>query len=223
MRAVHAPRFGGPDVLTLAPAPDPAPGPADVLVQVHASALTQGDRRIRAADFGGLLALPGHLMFGWRRPRHPIPGTTFAGRIVEVGSGAEGWQVGQDVFGLTLHGAHADLLRMPASGAVAPMPAGLTHVEAAGLSYGAGTALHMLRAVGRVQPGDHVVVVGAAGGVGRPAVVDSRALLDDVGALVAAGLVRSTVAATFPLEAIVEAHRWFESTRPPGDVVVTMR
>lgn len=176
MRAVAAHRYGPPDVLALQDMPVPVAGPDEVLVRVLASAITQGDRRMRAADFGGVFTVPGRLFFGIRGPRFRVPGTTFVGCVEAVGERVEGFEVGQRVFGLTMHGAHAEFVKVRASGAIAPLPEAVRAVDAASLSYGAATALWFLRNIAEVQPEEHVVVVGAGGGVGRAALQVAVAL-----------------------------------------------
>ncbi len=170
MKAVNQQQYGGPQVLALVQAPTPEPSATEVVVAVCASAVTQGDRRLRAADFPGISAIPGRLMLGLTRPRQPVPGSTFAGRVVAVGADVRRWQVGDEVFGLAMHGAWAEQLRMPEDGALARKPAGLSFEEAAALPYGAGTAVAFLRDLVDVQAGERVLVAGAAGGVGRYAV-----------------------------------------------------
>ncbi|MES2640628.1 MAG: NAD(P)-dependent alcohol dehydrogenase [Myxococcota bacterium] len=183
MRAIHHTRYGAPHVLALGEAPRPSPRDDEVLVAVHASAVTHGDRRLRAADFPGIGWLPGRLMTGLFRPRRLVPGTTFAGRVVEVGAAVTRFAKGDEVFGLRTHGAYAEYLVMPEGGAIAPRPARLDHAEAAALPYGGTTALTFLRDLGKVQPGERVVVVGASGGVGRFAVQLARHLGADVTAV----------------------------------------
>ena len=145
-------------------------GSPDVLVEVHASPVTQGDRRLRTADFPGIMRVPGRLMMGVFGPRQPVPGTAFAGRVVAVGAEVTRFAVGDDVFGSAMHGAHAELLALPEDGPLAPMPRGFTHAEAAALPYGGLTSLVFLRDLARLQPGERVLVLGASGGVGRLAV-----------------------------------------------------
>ena len=176
MQAVQYMTYGAPDVLALAEIPQPAPGDDEVLVAVRASAVTQGDRRLRAADFPGIGWLPGRLMTGLVRPRHAVPGTTFAGRIVSVGAAVTRFAVGDDVFGIGLRGAYAEYLVARAAGALAHAPAGLDSAEAAALPYGASTALTFLRDLARVQRGERVAIVGASGEVGRFAVQLARHL-----------------------------------------------
>jgi NADPH:quinone reductase-like Zn-dependent oxidoreductase len=183
MRAIHHTLYGAPHVLALGDAPRPSPRDHEVLVAVHASAVTHGDRRLRAADFPGIGWLPGRLMTGLFRPRRLVPGTTFAGRVVEVGAAVTRFAKGDDVFGLGTHGAYAEYLAVPEGGAIARRPASLDHAEAAALPYGATTALTFLRDLGKVQPGERVAVVGASGGVGRFAVQLARHLGADVTAV----------------------------------------
>lgn len=170
MKAALTPSYGPAEVLKTADVPAPTIGERDVLVEVHASPVTAGDRRLRAADFPSITAAPGRLMVGLLRPKHPVQGTMFAGRVLRVGSAVTEYAVGDDVFGSTDHGAYAEYLAMPESGAMAKMPACLDYAEAAAVPYGAVTALRFLRDLGAVGPGSKVLIVGASGGVGRFAV-----------------------------------------------------
>ncbi len=170
MKAIITTNYGGPEVLTLEDVPAPEVGPNDLLVEVRASPVTAGDRRLRAADFPSFTALPGRMMVGAFRPRRPVQGSMFAGRVVAVGDAVEHYAVGDDVFGSVSDGAWAERLTVPADGPVAKIPPGVSYAEAAEVPYGAVTALRFLRDLADVQPGEHVAIVGAAGGVGRFAV-----------------------------------------------------
>lgn len=170
MKAAITTAYGSPDVLQIVDVETPEIGDRDVLIRVHASPVTQGDRRLRASDFPGVTWFPGRLMIGLWRPRHRIPGTQFAGRVVAIGDNVTRFKVGDDVFGGTLHSAQAEYLSMPEDGALAHMPANLDHTDAAAVPYGAVTALVFLRDIARVQPGERVLIMGASGGVGRFAV-----------------------------------------------------
>jgi NADPH:quinone reductase-like Zn-dependent oxidoreductase len=170
MRAAQNTEYGTPDVLEITDVDRPTIGPRQILVRVHASAVTQGDRRLRAADFPGISALFGRLMVGVRGPRHPIGGSTFAGRVVEVGTEVARFSVGDDVFGTVMHGTYAEYVAVGEEEAVATMPTNVGYAEAASIPYGAGTALVFLRDIAKLQPGERVLIVGASGGVGRMAV-----------------------------------------------------
>jgi NADPH:quinone reductase-like Zn-dependent oxidoreductase len=147
-----------------------------MLVEVHASTVTTADWRLRASAFPGATWLPGRMMTGLFRPRRPILGTEFAGRVVELGSEAEGFRIGDRVFGFSGFGGNAEYVAIPASGPVAPIPDPLGYEEAAALPFGAVSALVFLRDVARVKAGARVLVIGASGGVGAYAVQIARAL-----------------------------------------------
>lgn len=194
MKAVVQTQFGSPEVLTVQTVPVPAIGPRDARVRVLASPVTSGDRRLRSADFPGISMVPGRLLMGITRPRHATPGTMFAGRVEAIGAEVTRFAVGDDVFGSCDGGAHAEYLSVPEGGPIAAMPEGMDHAEAAAVPYGAVTALMVLRDAGGVAPGERVLIVGAAGEVGRFAVQMARHLGARVTAVCAVGdfdLVRS--------------------------------
>jgi NADPH:quinone reductase-like Zn-dependent oxidoreductase len=170
MKAATYSTYGSPDVIELVDVDTPTVGDSDVLVAVHASVVTQGDRRIRAADFPGISWLPGRLMFGLFAPKNRMLGTVFAGRVAAVGSAVTEYAVGDDVFGVGMSGAHAEFIMVPVDSPLGHMPRGMDYAEAAAIPYGAGTALTFIRDLGGVQPGQRVLIVGASGGVGRYAV-----------------------------------------------------
>lgn len=174
MRAAFTPAYGPSDVLELRAIPRPQPGPRQVLVNVHVSVVSAGDRRLRSADFPSISALPGRLMMGVLRPRHPVQGTMFAGRVAEVGAQVTRFKVGDEVFGQVDNGAWAEAVLVDAEGPIALRPDKVSREAAAALSYGAGTALHFLDELAQVQPGEEVLILGGSGGVGRYAIQIAR-------------------------------------------------
>lgn len=174
MKAAFSRRYGPAGTVTIADLPTPVAGPGEVLVEVHASSVTTADWRLRASAFPGGLWLPGRLVAGISRPRHPVLGSDFSGRVAALGSGTTGFAVGDMVFGYAGRGAHAEVLAMPATGAIAPRPAGLSHREAAALPWGALAALAFLRDVLRLRAEQRILIVGASGGVGAYAVQIAR-------------------------------------------------
>jgi len=176
MKAAIHNEYGSPRVLRIGEITRPTPRDNEILVEVHASAVTQGDRRLRAADFPGAGAIAGRLMFGLLRPRNPTPGTTFAGRVVAVGKAVTRFAVGDRVFGGCSRGAQAEYLTVAEDSAVAKLPVGIGYDEAAAVPYGAATALAFMRDIAAVKPGDRVLILGASGGVGRFAVQIARHL-----------------------------------------------
>lgn len=183
MKAAHTTTYGPADVLDIREVPAPTPGPTEVLVAVHASPVTAGDLRLRSADFPSFTAVIGRLMFGLLRPRRPVQGSMFAGRIVEVGSEVTRWSVGEDVFGESGDGAYGELITLAEDAPMGRIPEGVSYEEAAAVPYGAGTALVFLRDKTQVEPGERVLVLGASGGVGRFAVQLARHLGAEVTAV----------------------------------------
>jgi len=170
MQAALTPSYGPPSVVAIREVSPPDVGPNDVLIAVQASAVTEGDRRLRSADFPGISMIMGRLMMGLFKPRAAVQGTMFAGQVVQIGERVQHYAVGDEVFGSAEHGAHAELLCLNEDAAMTHMPRGLSFEQAAAIPYGAGTALHFLSDLAGVQPGESVAIVGAAGGVGRFAV-----------------------------------------------------
>lgn len=174
MKAVIQPSYGPADILEIRDMPRPEPGPTEVLVEVHASAVTTADWRLRAAAFPRGLWLVGRLVAGLFRPRHAVPGVTFSGRVTGIGAAVTRFAVGDAVFGFSGHGAHAEYLALPQDAAIAPKPAALSHAEAAAIPFGALSALVFLRDVAKLRRGERILIVGASGGVGASAVQLAR-------------------------------------------------
>lgn len=166
MKAVVSERYGSPDVLEMREVERPTPGPHEVLVRVHATSVNRTDvETLHGTPFFARLAT------GLRRPKHPIPGSEFAGRVEASGPDVAMLAVGDDVFGLSggTFGAHADYLVMREDGPLATIPPGLSHAEVASCTEGPHYALSSLDAAG-VRAGDRVLVYGATGAIGTAAV-----------------------------------------------------
>jgi len=167
MRAIRLHEPGG--QVSLEEAADPIPGPGEALVEVHAAALTAGERQ-------------------W--PRH-WPATLsheVAGVVTGLGPDATGLQEGQAVFGLVnfdLDGAAADYVVAPAKD-LAVKPGNLGYPDAASLTLAPLTAWQALVDHGHLRTGQQVLINGAAGGVGGYAVQLASALGARVIAIAAA-------------------------------------
>jgi NADPH:quinone reductase-like Zn-dependent oxidoreductase len=179
-------QYGAPQVLSLEETAMPTPAADQVLIQVHAAAVTQGDRRLRAADFPGASAVFGRLLFGLTSPRNRTGGTMFAGKVVAVGTSVVNFKVGDEVFGSVDSGAYSEFITVSADGRLARIPRGIDYAEAAAATYGASTALSFLRDIAKVEAGERVLIVGASGGVGRYAVQIARHLGAEVTAVCSA-------------------------------------
>ncbi len=168
MRAVRFDRYGPPEVLQVVAVPTPVPGRGAVRVAVHAAAVNPKDVLVRKGKF----AVP----MGRRWPK--AVGYDLAGVVDAVGPGVRGLAVGDRVLGMVqawAGGACAEAVVLPAD-QVAPLPEGLSWVEAAALPLVGLTALQALRDCARLQPGQRVAIHGASGGVGTVAVQIARAM-----------------------------------------------
>ncbi|WP_431894467.1 NAD(P)-dependent alcohol dehydrogenase [Micromonospora haikouensis] len=169
MRAAVQHRYGPPSVLTSSEVGRPLPGRNEVLVQVGAASVHPGDYFVMTGK-----PYVVRLVFGFRRPRHWIPGRDLAGVVAAVGKDVTALRPGDEVFGWSTAGALAEYACVPADHLV-PVPANLTAVDAAAVPTSAMTALQALRDIANVRPGQTVLVTGASGGVGSFAVQIAKA------------------------------------------------
>jgi NADPH:quinone reductase-like Zn-dependent oxidoreductase len=167
MRAIAAPRWGGPEVLEPVTVERPEPRATEILVEVHAAGVNPTDWKSRAGGGRG----------EWGDP--PILGHDVSGVVVACGIGASLYRPGDEVFGMphfpAQAGGYAEYVAAPSRHFV-PKPAGLGHVEAAALPLVGLTAWQALAEVAEVQPGQRVLVHAAAGGFGHVAVQIAKAL-----------------------------------------------
>ena len=171
MRAAVVDRYGPPEVVEVREVAQPAPRGDQVLVRVIATPVTSGDARIRAARFPPGFVVLARAALGFRGPRRSVLGGVLSGVVEAVGDKVTGFAVGDEVCGMTgvRMGAHAELAVLP-SKKVARKPPAVSHDDAAGIIFGATTALHYLRDRMDVQPGETVLVNGASGAIGTSAV-----------------------------------------------------
>jgi NADPH:quinone reductase-like Zn-dependent oxidoreductase len=167
MKAIVRKRFGSPDVLALQEIERPEVADGEVLVRVHTSS-------VNLVDWYAMTGRPhvGRPTMGLRRPKTMRLGTDFAGRIEPTG---------KEVFGVKT-GAFAEYVSV-AENRFAPKPANLTFEQAAAVPVAGVTALQALRNEGGVQPGQHVLINGASGGVGTFAVPLAKAFGAEVTAV----------------------------------------
>ena len=164
MKAIVQDRYGSADALELREIEKPTIGPAEVLVRVHAAGLDPGVWHLMTGQ-PYLIRVMG---FGLRAPKTRVRGRALAGRVEAVGASVTEFRPGDEVFG-TCEGSFADYASAQAD-RLASKPANLSFEQAATVPISAQTALQALRDAGRVRPGQHVLVIGAAGGVGSFAV-----------------------------------------------------
>ncbi len=173
MKAVVYDRYGPPDVLRLDEVERPVPKEDEVLVKVHAAAVTRADCATREANrrSGFALSLISRLISGVRRPKQRILGTELAGEVAAIGAAVNEFAVGDRVFGTSgfRFGAHAEFISMRESARIAHMPAGMSFEEAAAICDGGLNALWCLR-LAALRRGQRILVYGASGAIGTAAV-----------------------------------------------------
>jgi NADPH:quinone reductase-like Zn-dependent oxidoreductase len=163
MKAVVYDKYGSFDVLGIREVDKPIVEDNDVLVRVRAASLHIGDCfAVRGTPFAM------RLVTGLIKPKHGIPGFDVAGQIEAVGPHVTQFRAGDEVFG-ACNGACAEYARVETA-KLALKPGTLTFEEAAAVPTSALAALHALRDVGKVQPGQSVLIIGASGGIGTFAV-----------------------------------------------------
>ena len=157
MKAIICQQFGPPDQLVLTDVPNPKAGLGQVVIRVEACGV----------NFPDTLIIEGKYQF---KPPFPFsPGGEVSGTIIKVGEGVGHLNVGDRVFSMTGHGGFAGEVVASATTTL-PMPEGMDFVTAASTMYTYGTSYHALKDRANLQPGETLLVLGAAGGVGLAAV-----------------------------------------------------
>ncbi|MGY4981545.1 quinone oxidoreductase family protein [Streptomyces sp. 900105755] len=179
MRAVELQEYGGPEVLKTVEAAAPEPGPGEVSIDVAYAGVNFADLKARSE--------------GYRVPGLPFrPGLEVSGRVRALGAGVTDLAVGQEVAALTQGGGYADVAVTEAA-MVFRLPAGAALRTGATLPSVLPTAYALVHTVGRLQPGETVLVQGAAGGVGTAAGQLAKA----AGAAAVYGVVSSAAKAAY--------------------------
>ena len=157
MRAAVITHPGPPDVLQVQEVPDPRPGVGEVLVEVTATAVNRADLMQRQGHYD---PPPG---------ASPYPGLECSGVIARLGEGVAGWAVGDPVCALLAGGGYAERVAVPA-GQLMRIPQGLSLRDAAALPETACTVWSMVFDVGRLRPGETLLVHGGTSGIGTLAI-----------------------------------------------------
>ena len=163
MRAVLCKAFGDPESLSLEHIEAPQPADTEVLVDVKCAAL----------NFPDVLMIQGKYQM---RPEFPFsPGGELSGVVSAIGAKVTQFQVGDPVFGGTGVGAFAEQVVVPAT-RLHKIPKAMSFQQASGFSTTYGTSYHALKQRAQLAPGETLLVLGAAGGVGITAVELGKAM-----------------------------------------------
>ena len=157
MKALLSLEPGGPETLRLTDLAEPSPGPGELLVRVRAAAVNYPD----------VLIIEDKYQF--KPPRPFAPGGEIAGEVEAVGEEVVGWQPGDRLIAVPGWGGMAEKIVIPSKIAI-PLPAERSFTDGAALLLTYATSIHALYDRGRLQAGQSLLVLGAAGGVGLAAV-----------------------------------------------------
>lgn len=158
MRAWICNTWGEPEDLSLQEMPDPTPGPGQAVVDVEACGV----------NFPDGLIIAGKYQF---RPEFPFaPGGEVCGTVAAVGESVSNVEVGQRVIAVTVHGGMAEKVLVPRAQTLIPIPDEIPAETAAAFMLTYATSHHALKDRAEAQPGERLLVLGAAGGVGLAAV-----------------------------------------------------
>ncbi len=186
MKAVVFTEFGLPDVLKVEEVPKPVPQDNEIMVKVIASSVTAIDRRFRNSPIKNASGEVTKKRLGYY----------LAGEVVEVGKSVKKFKKGDQVFGgdVWSTGAYAEYKCVREKGVLTKKPVAMTYESAAALTYGGLTALPFLQDVGKIKPGQKVLIIGGSGSIGTYAVQLARYFGADTTAVCSTnkiGLVRS--------------------------------
>ena len=163
MRALVCREYGPPESLVIEEHDDPVPGPGQVCIDVAAAGI----------NFPDVLSIAGKYQI--KTPTPFIPGNEAAGIVAAVGDGVTRYAAGDKVIINCTGGAFAEKCVAEVN-TTAPLPDDLSFEQGAGFSVTYGTSAHALRQSANLQPGETVLVLGAAGGVGITAVEIAKAM-----------------------------------------------
>jgi len=168
MKAIGWTAYGEPDVLKLIEVEKPIPKNNEVLIRIHAAAVTTGDCRLRALKVPLGMGCLTRLAFGITKPKKLIPGMDFSGEVESVGVQVSKFKKGDRVFGSSgmKLGANAEYSCIEENSAIIQIPDSLSYKNAVSLIFGGLTAIHFLRDTVKIKNGDQVLINGASGSVG---------------------------------------------------------
>jgi len=163
VKALLSHESGGPETLRLEDVAAPTAGPGELLVRVRASAM----------NFPDVLIIEDKYQL---KPQRPFaPGGEIAGEVIAMGDGVSGWSNGDRLIAALGFGGLAEQVIVPANRAI-PLPDERSFEEGSALLMTYATVIHALADRGRLQSGQTLLVLGAAGGIGIASIEIGKAL-----------------------------------------------
>ncbi len=157
MKSMLSTTPGGPETLVWTEQPDLSPGKGELLVDIQAAGVNFPDTLI-IRD-----------LYQMKPPRPFAPGGEIAGVVAALGGGVSGYEIGDRILALTGHGGFATQICVAANQAV-KFPEAMPFDHAAGFVFTYGTSYHALKDRAQLKPGESLLILGAAGGVGAAAI-----------------------------------------------------
>ena len=172
MKAILCKQYGDSKNLVLSEVVKPSPKNNEVLIRIHATAVTASDVHIRRMSESPILKFILQIIFGFGKPRNPILGMVTSGVIESKGDNVSKFKIGDEVFAYgslsptkRRFGSYAEYICLPEDWNLAYKPKNMSHSEAAALPYGGLLASHLLKKTA-INRGDKVLVYGASGSIG---------------------------------------------------------
>lgn len=173
MNAAVLSGYGGPEKFEFKQVNKPTPKANEVLVKVTASTASRAESMLRSGT-----PYFARLFTGLTKPRKPILGTGFSGVIEAVGTDVKNFKANDKVFGETLFNfsTNAEYITVGEDELILPLPEVVDPVEAATFCDGHLTSMNFLNEIAKVQPGEKVLINGAAGALGTAAIQIAKSM-----------------------------------------------
>ena len=176
MKAITCIKYGGSENLVLTEVEKPSPKDNEVLIKIHATAVTASDVLIRRLNEAPIPKFILQLIFGFGKLRNPILGMVSSGVIEDKGKGVSSFNKGDEVFAYGSvsstkrhFGTYAEYICLPEDWNLALKPRNISHNEAAAIPYGGLLASHLINKTS-ISKGDKVLIYGASGSIGTMAI-----------------------------------------------------
>jgi NADPH:quinone reductase-like Zn-dependent oxidoreductase len=183
MKAIECVKYGAPEVLQFKEVDKPVPTKNELLIKIHATAVTGSDLIVRGFKLPAwsMLSILMRIAIGFRKPRNPILGMIISGEIESTGNNVNRFKSGDRVFGWTLKsggtikmGTYAEYICVHENSIITIKPDTINYKEAAAIPYGGLIGLYFLKK-GQIENCKNVLIYGASGAIGSSAVQIAKA------------------------------------------------